>query len=605
MKRLKRLKQMTYCLFGALLLNSCEYRIHENFVELEKPSAEVQMGIELNVDNDGETIVVMSRSGQIPYNLATNGLKPIGCIFRIGDQSVRMPGGSGRLDLWNFNLPEDNYTLTCEIYLYTGTGSIAEQSGQESYMGKYEWPLKIADPGDYSRKLRHRVNEDGYLEVSWDKIPLGASTFAYYRVSTNYKEIIVRDINQTSFVDRSYVGGWNGYRVEAHFSDQRESWFCGYLDLEGGPDLKIDYSRKDSIVINWTNPYRAVISIQDESGTWIVKESPNRTFCIPYGAFGAREEAYSFYLEAENPKDRDERMFCHDYQLINRSRGTCIAPEGNWPRIGYNSLLSQLYVSSYNEVTSWSIPSLEPTGKRGNLLLHVYGYGFSSSTEKIVVHESDIIYIMNGNDLSKEVTIPVDGNQWIPGKPLLTADNKLLFVAVYPLKLRVYNALSGDLEYSFDIPVRTYGDVQTRITPDGKFAYYVYDWGEIGVLTLDNYRVTGQSVIRTSFQFWCVNPIRSEQLFISNKGSLTRYDSRNKSVTGHWNIPADMQVSNIDPESGLLLLYGQEKAIIFNPANGREMYSLPVSSGHSYWLYGNTLISNTGYALYLGEELKR
>jgi hypothetical protein len=600
MKRLKRLKQMTYCLFGALLLNSCEYRIHENFVELEKPSAEVQMGIELNVDNDGEAIVVMSNSMQIPYNLVTNGLKPMGCLFRIGDQTVEQQGASGTLNLGNFYLPEKNYTLSCEIYLYTGTGSIAEQAGRESYMAKLEWPLKIYDRYDYSRRLSHRVNEDGHLELSWDKLPLGASAFAYYKVNTTYGEVIIRDINQTSFVHRSYVGGQCGYRVEAHYSDQGEPWFCGYLDLEESSELKTDYSRKDSIVINWTTPYRAVMSIQDEDGTWIVKESPNRTLCIPYGTFGALKASYSFYLEAENPEDREERMFFHNYPTIERSRGTCIAPEGNWARVGYNPLLNQLYVSSYGEVTSWSIPSLVPTEKRENALFHVYGYGFSSSTEKIVVCGSSGIHVLNGKDLTTAFTVGED--VW-GGEPVLTADGKVLRISAN--RLDVYNTRNGDREYSFELPSQNHAGDQICIAPNGKYVYYVHEWEEIGVLALDNYRVTGQSVIPTSFESWCINPIHPEQLFVCNKGALIRYDGRNGSVTARWSIPADMQIGNIDPESGLLLLYNQKEAMIFNPANGRKMYSLPVSSGYSYRLYGNTLISYTGYALYLGEELKR
>lgn len=598
------MKRLLYCLLGVLLLGGCEYKVHENFVELEKPSGEVEMGIVLNVENNGETIVLENRNAQVPYNLITSGHRPIGCVFSIGNHTLERPGGSGTLDFGLFSLPDGNYTLTCEMYLYTGSGSVAEDTGYEAYVGKFEWPLKIVDPNGSGNKLTHRINGDGYLELSWNKVPIGVSAFDYYRLSTPNEDIIIKDINQTSFVHRTYIGGVRWYQVYAYFNDDRNPWLCGDLLLTGEDlNLKMDYSREDSIVVNWTNPYRTVISIRGEVvDDWLVEKSPERSVCIPYHPFGTKKETMYFYVTAANPEDRDEMMNFSDALSVDRSPGTCITPDQGWARFGYNPLLKQLCVSTQSEVVGWSVPSLNPTGGRNSIPNPVTGYGVSHSSEKMVVCEYSTAHILNGRSLTTVITIPMEGGWMIVDEPVLT-DDKLLSVVSYPKKLQVYNAVSGDLEYSVDLPIRNDVGGHTFIAPNGKYVYYVYDTGQIGVLTLDNYRVTGQSVIPATFDSWCINPIRPEQVFTCNRGRLTQYDGRNGSVVGSWNVPSDMRIANIDPDSGLLLLYSDYKAMILNPASGQEVYSRSIAS----WpcrLLGNTLISESGYALYLGKELQ-
>lgn len=596
---------LLYLLGIVWLLSSCEYQIHENYVDLEKPSDQVEMGIVLDAENTGETILVVDRNATVFYYLLTSGHEPIGCHFRIGDRTIQQPGGSGILPLGLFALADGEYTLTCEIYLATGSGSIAEDLGYESYMGTFEWTLKVVDPNDSNRHLRHRINAEGYLELSWDKPSLGASTFTHYSLSTQDKEaVIIKDIEQTSFVDRTYIGSMRWYQVYAHHSD-REAWRCGDLVLPGEAlNLTMDYSRSDSIVVHWTNPYHTVISIRGEEGNWLVEQSAERSICIPYLAFGTRQSLHAFHVTAAHPADRDENMNINDYLMVDRSPGTCITPDQGWTRTGYNPLLKQLYASTQNEVAAWSIPSLQRTGAKHSTPDHVVGYGVSLYQEKILACETYATNILNGKTLSPVIRIPFAESRTITGEPVLTADDKLLSVVIFPMKLHVYDAVSGDLEYSFALPVRHEYTTQSFIAPDGKYVYYESDTQEITVLTLGDYRVTAESAIPVAFESWCVNPRRPEQLFVYNRGQLTQYDARNASMVARWTVPSGMRLSNIDPDSGLLLLYSDYKAIIFDPASGQAIYSLPITSWPCQ-LQGNTLISESGYALYLGKELQR
>ncbi|MDH6533600.1 hypothetical protein D0T51_01205 [Parabacteroides sp. 52] len=593
-------------LFGIVwLLSSCEYQIHENYVDLEKPSNPVEMGIVLNAENTGDTLVVIDRYAQIFYYLETSGLKPMGCLFRIGDQTIQQPGGSGILPLSLFALQKGNYTLTCEMYLHTGSGSIAEDMGYESYMGTFTWPLKVIDPNDSARQLKHRINAAGYLELSWDKPPVGASAFTHYALSAlSEKEVIIKDIEQTSFVHQSYIGGMRWFQVYAYFNDGREPWRCGDLVLSGESlNLVMDYSRQDSILIHWTNPYHTVISIREGGTDELVKYSPERSLCIPYLPFGTKQSLLYFHVTATDPENRNEDMDIHEALVVDRSPGTCITPDQNWTRTGYNPLLKQLYASTQDIVVGWSVPSLEPTGGQCRVPDFIVGYGVSLFSEKILVCETPAVNILDGKTLQTVIRIPFAENRTITGEPVLTVDDKLLSVVTFPMKLHVYNAVLGDLEYAFELPVQHHHTCQSFIAPNGKLVYYERDTEEIGVLTLDNYLVNRELVIPVMFESWCVNPLHPEQLFVYHRGKLTQYDGVKGSVLGRWNVPLHMRVSNIDPESGLLLLYSDDKAVIFNPQSGQEVYSLSINSWPCQ-LLGNTLISESGYALYLGKELQ-
>jgi len=600
------MKPFLYYLLGIMLLSSCEYKIHENFIDLEKPSDEVMMGIELNVENEGETIVLQQGNMFIQYNLVASGYKPIGCIFRIADNIIEIEGGSGSFSLDSYALSEGDYTLTCEMYLYTGSGSIAEQVGYESYMGKHEWQIKVLNPNNPERRLTQKMNNEGYLELSWEKPPVDLSSFDYYKIITYNSEVILRDVNQVSYVFNTYIGTSERVQVYAYFKNGTQEWFCGHLDLEWEElDLKINYDRKDYITITWSNPYHTVMSIKGDDGL-LVDKSAERTLHIPYTTFGALPGYLIFTLEAAKPEDWVENMRMEVGMGVDRSPGTLLSPSQNWARVGYNLLLDQLYVSSYNEVASWALPSLKPTGKEGKVPYHVSDYGVSLSSDKVVVRQDAEIYILDGKELSTIKIIKIETDLAIDGEPVLTTDNKLLLMlsAYNSMRLHVYNVETGNLETSFDIPVKNKVDSRSFIDPNGKYIYFVYDAGQIGVLSLDNYRVTGQQIISAVYESWCVNPSRPEQLFVCNGGVLTQYDSQSGQKVGDWNIP-NVEAGNVDPKSGLLLLYSREKIVVFDPKRGQQIYTMPVANWSPYWLFGNTLISYSGYGLYLGKELQQ
>lgn len=58
-----------FCAFCCIwLLCSCEYKIHENFIEVEKPQDSLYVSIDLNALTDGQTIF-LNKETALNYSL--------------------------------------------------------------------------------------------------------------------------------------------------------------------------------------------------------------------------------------------------------------------------------------------------------------------------------------------------------------------------------------------------------------------------------------------------------------------------------------------------------------------------------------------------------
>ena len=146
----------------------CEYNLHDNFVNIENSlDKDIQMGIYLDVESDGDTLY-MHEFTYIQFNLETFGYEVYSCIFRLGNMLDDTKGSTE----WNFNKSSGSfyisssiyttghYTLTCDIYVKSGTGSIADQLGAELFYGTFQWPVEFHN--DTEPSLSHNINEEGY-----------------------------------------------------------------------------------------------------------------------------------------------------------------------------------------------------------------------------------------------------------------------------------------------------------------------------------------------------------------------------------------------------------------------------------------------------------
>lgn len=192
------------------------------------------LGINLNAFAEGENIIIYQENIPIYYSFETSGREVLKAEFTLGDLLFESNGKSGELWFSPNQLPNGNYTLTCNLYVATNTGSIADQAGMEAYGGTMSWKVTVAyekEPTE-TPEMATRINEEGYLELTWEKPYYKYMNFLNYTVYKRGELLAtIEDAGITSFTDKGHVldnGDW--YNVKANFEDN-VSWYVGYKIL--------------------------------------------------------------------------------------------------------------------------------------------------------------------------------------------------------------------------------------------------------------------------------------------------------------------------------------------------------------------------------------
>lgn len=603
-------RNLFYMLFIFLpLLMGCEYQLGENFIEVEKPAGEIDMSIELNADNDGQKIVISEENTMITYNLNISGHKLITCIFTLGNRQWTTESASGTFLINKGEFADGEYTLKCDLYAHTGSGSIADQIGQESYFGSNSWPVEVVTYNEPAYSLEHKINADGYLELSWKKPLLNESAFDYYRVYGGGLDIKITDRNQLSYVCKSYIGQMANYQVSVCFKNNGSSWMVGFVNMEvHSPEITYDDSDPDSLQINIKRTYKSVMNIE-YNGMLLAGEYNGDFVRLPYTDFGAPNLDLTLGVIPFDKADRIEGSTLRTYNQVPASPGVCIAPLQNWARFGYNQQEDVLYVSSYGEITNWLLPDAirykEYKGSDGD---NINQYAQSLYSSQMAARHDKTIDLLDGKNMQRVRTITLDHSTFasFAGGMAFTKEGKLICLVddFQNASGRVYRASDGVLESTFSFP--EYTNVHTSaFSADGR--YLGYDQGDksgLTVITLENNQIASTKKLDRSFSTWCMNPCDAGQLIVSSEGKIYLYNCSDLSLVSTLDYQG-MIAGNVDPKTGYLLLRGEQNIQVVDLKTNTLLYTKRVASYSECKLYGNMLISNNGFALNIEKHLKR
>ena len=321
--------------------------------------------------------------------------------------------------------------------------------------------------------------------------------------------------------------------------------------------------------------------------------------------FGNSRKDYIFTFSPYNEKDRWSGNYFRTYGNIRSSRGVLTAPEGTGSRFGYNMIENVLYVSSYREFTSWLLPGCEkyeeykPEGWN-----NVDAFASSLYDSKMVAVYGGRINILEGKDMKSVKTISYPMNNNLGGPFLFTEDGKFICFTydngykglVYDVKAELY-----DFPYLvFDIPVITFDLPQ--ISYDARYLVLFESTANLIVLTLDDFKVVKTERLNVRSYSYCFNPFITEELYIESDNNVLIYNMKDLSLIDVLDYPG-MHIGNIDPQTGYLVLYNDNSIKIIDTKTKQLLYSIPADSGTGAWLYGNTLISDKGFALNLDKYI--
>lgn len=167
----------------SLLLNACEYELGENYIELEKPSAEEsELNITLNLfATDGDGRYVITKTEQMEYEVKVPGYRVERCVFSMGNKRWEQNRDDRRFMIDVNEFPNNIYELSCEVYGQRLDGSVGGLA-IEHLAGKKTWPLRVLVRDSSNKPLSYRIDENGDLEVSWTIDESQREPFDHYEI---------------------------------------------------------------------------------------------------------------------------------------------------------------------------------------------------------------------------------------------------------------------------------------------------------------------------------------------------------------------------------------------------------------------------------------
>lgn len=601
---MNHLKKIIFYFLVVCIVAGCEYALQDNYIDIKKPDGEIQLGIYLDAQSDGDSLFLLDYSN-IHFNLEIPDYEMRQCVFKFGNQErvFNEPFGEFGVSAWYD--ASGQYALTCDVYVASGSGSLADQLGAEFFYGTFSWPVKFLTEPQSS--LTHKVNEEGFLELSWARLQLPESTFICYKVYRDSELCaVITDINQSVYVSETYIGGPGVFSVIAELKDMKV-WSLGSVSFTGQEvEVAVDYADDDSVTLSWKNAYQSRVTVVISSDT-VVSYSDQQSVRLPCRLFGTGRETASFSFYPMN----DDQVSFVVWRNLYLGKGVCIAPQENWPRIGYNLQEDVLYVSSYHEISSWLLPDCEKLMEhRGNYINNVHGYAISVYDRKMAAryYHYRTIELIEGKEMKSVKSVSLQNPEaYFTGPMVFTKDGKLIcFKSNHEVKGLVLDAETGALEAEFDLPPEISGSLDAaKMTPDAHYMIIKDGSSYLTFLTIENNRVIRSERSNLLYSGFCFNTFTSDEFYLSYEGMIYRYDCRDLSIKNVWVYP-EMKVGNVDPKTGYLLLYGSNMIKIIDPIENRLVYTMPVADGWAVpQLYGNMLISYGGYALNLEKQLKK
>lgn len=300
--------------------NSCEWDGDgdENYKEIERPSESILLAIDLAGVNQNEVIHIANGSA-IVYTLSSGGRTLIDQKFFLDGKELPYQGWNSQ-DASGVIIDEQSvddrvHELKLVMAFKTNSGSLAELSGVEYYVGEFDFKIKIYEPNSNPvLNVKQGLDSRSFLKLEWDK-PVGINVGRYEIFegwgNSDVPVAIINNPDETYYVDKGYSYGYKYFTIRAIPVNS-----IGVPSIE--ESISIDYkvfnqdnieaSITDSeITVDWENPnpYPAkyVVSIAGYNMLKEIKEGENRVELprpqFPFSTQYTESRIYVLPLEAK------------------------------------------------------------------------------------------------------------------------------------------------------------------------------------------------------------------------------------------------------------------------------------------------------------------
>lgn len=227
----------------------------------------------------------------------------------IDGQSILSGNSNSDFKLKQGEREPGNYQLTLIHHAKAGTGSLADKVGAEYATYKNEYILHVG-PKTFQPEITSISVQDGTVQIQWK--PYGRGDFQSYSIhkydnfysgGAPYRELVVKEQEQTSLVDSTYVGEWVDYTLTVNNGRKLSTKKFGFY-FKYEPQLELNKTAEGRLRLSWHKPpfHKNVRDYSVKKGDELIREgiSPE-TLSVEFegeALFGDLEQ-YSLLLHAQ------------------------------------------------------------------------------------------------------------------------------------------------------------------------------------------------------------------------------------------------------------------------------------------------------------------
>jgi hypothetical protein len=262
MSSILRLSLLTILILLSAWLTSCEFKLHDIPDEgIEKPS-DPRPPIVMNL-NDYHDTIKLGYITNFNYTITGTANKVLDVEISIGGKVIHKYVADSQQPFY-FTLDpaafsDGKYNLNIQIITSTGTGSIAEKFGFESYAYELNWPVIIDQEiprGTYNITFEKVHNPEG-LKLTWPQFNhVNFVKYVVYRQYSAFQQTPVQiteitDPLQSTFIDKSFWEGQDGtyfIRIITPFGNH-DGISCTFEDMLTG--FSANWHNDGTLDITW------------------------------------------------------------------------------------------------------------------------------------------------------------------------------------------------------------------------------------------------------------------------------------------------------------------------------------------------------------------
>lgn len=613
-KTIKRLSQTFHflsLLFFIVGLYACEFESdNDNYVHLEKPKENIQLGIELSGVNPFELIYVYNNS-TFSYSLYSEVKDIFIRQFFLDGEPITTDQNTGEGYLNIDVIDNEIHELKLVIGLKTGSGSLAEHTNYEMYAGEFIFKIKILPFSD-GLNIRETTDNNNNLKIEWDK-PLEYEVTGYnvYKGDSEHGELLAKidNPNKTYFVDTDYAYGYKYYTIVAEIKNSFnlivKDGIAVYYSNITVEDFEMQRISANEFLIKWENPnpFPCKYVFKHGFNKKEIAEGGINEVVIDVNYFPLWTDAFTLYiLPATADIDRYE-FYSNVYGVFH---------DKIFSSISYNENLKDnlMHGLNFNTLNNFDISTMkEVSVSNHNLNLHTGCKLQISEDGRFAISDSqDYVHIFSDYSLKNEITNLKAENYSFQ----LINDDKILIEERNGFKIYDItnnNVISSKLWQSkFED-----GEVVTKttISPNGKYVYVICkdyhssstnkEWVELYEIATDNSLILLETKNETIIQSIYFHPTKNNEVIIQyypnikNEFVITDIQTKDeKEIKG--------QFMNIDPFTGNLLFRSEEFQTDYtlyvwdkDYLNEKIKIKLPNDPWAPTYLFNNYLYSNGHY----------